>query len=134
MGDVMTQNLSLTGVYGTPFDTADSVPGARWKPMLHQLYPNDFKQCAKTLLLCLNRRKVRLPIPALAAIMNCLVALGSKVTEINTMFPSSATPDGRVEGGLVLMRLSAQPPTSTANAARLAVTYTNPATDRVEAA
>lgn len=129
--DLMQHGLFLKDVYGTPYDTSDVVPAAQWKPSLHHFYPDSMKESTITLLLCAHRKSLRLPMTCVSIIMDYLETLGSKVTEVNTVFPSHATPDGSVEGGLLLMRLSTQPDAMSC-AARLAMTYTNPTTDCTE--
>ncbi|CAJ1336903.1 unnamed protein product [Effrenium voratum] len=100
-----SDSFQLASVYGTPFDLREELLESDWMPDAHRFYPADFKARVKTLLLCLRRHSLALPMPALQNVCGFLSCGVRSITRVDTVFPSGVQSDGAVDGGLILLRL-----------------------------
>eukprot|EP00932_Pfiesteria_piscicida_P021190 SRR837773.7989.p1 GENE.SRR837773.7989~~SRR837773.7989.p1 ORF type:complete len:210 (-),score=44.08 SRR837773.7989:51-653(-) len=106
-----SDDFDVVAVYGTPYETRQEVVRASWHPCVHKCYGEEFRQQARTLALCTRRAFGRdLPLPAVKAVLDCLLPVTNTIITVDSVFPSAVEADGSVEGGLILLRLRPRSP------------------------
>lgn len=101
---IQSSNFTVVDMFGTPFDTfAEDAKEMRSSRKTNDLYPEDFKK-----LLCAVEDITELPSETCGTIVDFFYQPSVIVNNIDTVFPSFASEDGRTEGGLILVKLKSE--------------------------
>jgi len=102
--DAADKRYVIENVYGTPYAEELVVKEGYWTPKSHCLYPKEFRDAIKTLLLVLCRNGLSFASELISHLVNFIAPPVRYVTYINTCFPSPKI-GPKSKGGLILIQL-----------------------------
>lgn len=115
---IQSSEFTVVDMFGTPFDTfAEDAKEMRSSRKTNDLYPEDFKK-----LLCAVEDITEFSSEVCGIIVDFFYQPSVTVNNIDTVFPSFASEDGRTEGGLILVKLQSD---SKRNSGRVRVHLTS---------
>jgi len=101
---IQSSDFTVVDMFGTPFDTfAEDAKEMRSSRKTNDLYPEDFKK-----LLSAVEDITEFSSEVCGIIVDFFYQPSVIVNNIDTVFPSFASEDGRTEGGLILVKLKSE--------------------------